>query len=77
MKKKIDILNDAIFDEGHDEMVVVKNIDIFSMCEHHMVPFTGKVYYSLAGRGTSALNPVTSQKNRSRSATSPTARSLA
>ena len=36
-----DVVNDAVFSSGSDEMVVIKNIELYSMCEHHMLPFVG------------------------------------
>jgi len=43
-KKIEEVMNDALFNEKYDEMVLVKNIDFYSLCEHHMLPFYGKVH---------------------------------
>ena len=37
------MVSEGIFDENHDEMVVVRDIEMFSLCEHHLVPFYGRV----------------------------------
>ncbi len=38
------ILRSAIFEEQYDEMILVRDIDVFSLCEHHMIPFFGKAH---------------------------------
>lgn len=50
-KKIEEVLNNAVFDVKYDEMVLVKNIDFFSLCEHHMLPFYGKVHVAYIPNG--------------------------
>ena len=38
------LVNEAIFDEGHNEMVLIRDINFFSLCEHHMLPFMGRAH---------------------------------
>ena len=46
-----DILNNALFEVSYDEMVLVKDIDFYSLCEHHMLPFFGRVHVAYIPNG--------------------------
>jgi len=47
----IDIIKSALFTEDHNQMVIVKDIELYSMCEHHMLPFYGKAHVAYIPNG--------------------------
>jgi GTP cyclohydrolase IA len=49
--KPEEVIADAVFDQDYDEMVVVKDIPFYSLCEHHMLPFFGQVHVGYLPRG--------------------------
>jgi GTP cyclohydrolase I len=47
----IELLNEAVFDVSYDEMVLVRDIEYYSMCEHHMLPFLGRAHVAYIPNG--------------------------
>jgi len=47
----VEMVNDALFDVSYDEMVLVRDIEFYSLCEHHMLPFLGRAHVAYIPRG--------------------------
>ncbi len=47
----VELINNAIFDVNYDEMVVVRDIEFYSLCEHHMLPFIGRAHVAYIPKG--------------------------
>jgi len=50
-KNPRELLNGALFDVTYDEMVIVKDIEFYSLCEHHMLPFFGRIHVAYVPKG--------------------------